>query len=158
MRALATVFNHFSVRWQRRFMTAAHSKFVVGVAGLGVDEQGRVLLARHRFGSPPWRLLGGFIARAERLEEALWREIHEETGLEAEIGPLLEASTGRRWAHVELVYLFRLRGGAQRTSGEIAEIAWFSPQDLPPVRADQRELIGRHAERAVEWARSGSRA
>jgi 8-oxo-dGTP diphosphatase len=158
VRALATVFNRFPIRWQRRFMTAAHAKFVVGVAGLGVDRAGRVLLARHRFGSPPWRLLGGFIARAERLEEALRREIREETGLEAEIGPLLEASTGQRWARVELVYLYRVTGGAERLSGEVAELGWFAPEALPRLRADQRELIARHAERAREWLRSAAHA
>jgi 8-oxo-dGTP diphosphatase len=156
MRALAAVFNRFPVRWQRRFMTAAHTKFVVGVAGLGVDASGRVLLARHRFGSPPWRLLGGFIARAERLEAALGREIAEETGLDVEIGPLLEASTRERWAQVELVYLYRVTGGRERLSGELAEIRWFSADALPQVRPDQRELIARHAARAAEWVRSAS--
>ncbi|HEX4743719.1 MAG TPA: NUDIX domain-containing protein [Candidatus Limnocylindria bacterium] len=153
MRALATVFNRFPVRWQRRFMTAAHQTFLVGVVGIGVDADGRVLLARHRFGSPRWRLLGGFIARAERLEDALRREIEEETGLRVEIGPLLEAEAGYRWARIELVYAYRVTGGAERLSGELAELRWFPPGDLPEVRADQRGLIERHTARALAWLR-----
>ena len=153
MRALATVFNRFPVRWQRRFMTAAHQTFLVGVVGIGVDAEGRVLLARHTFGSPRWRLLGGFIARAERLEDALRREIEEETGLRVEIGPLLEAEAGYRWARIELVYAYRVTGGAERLSGELAELRWFLPGDLPEVRADQRGLIERHTARAVAWLR-----
>jgi ADP-ribose pyrophosphatase YjhB (NUDIX family) len=155
MRALAAVFNLFPVRWQRRFMTAAHERFLVGVVGIGVDERGRVLLARHTFGSPRWRLLGGFIARAERLEDALRREIEEETGLSVEIGPLLEAAAGYRWARIELVYAYRLAGGAERLSGEISELRWFPPDELPDVRADQRGLIERHAVRAAEWRAAG---
>lgn len=153
MRVLAVVFNRFPVRWQRRFMTASHQKFLVGVVGIGVDVEGRVLLARHTFGSPRWRLLGGFIERAERLEEALRREIEEETGLVVEIGPLFEAEAGYRWARIELVYPYRVTGGTERLSGELAELRWFRPADLPEVRADQRGLIERHGPRAAEWLR-----
>lgn len=154
MRAVAAVFNRFPVRWQRRFMTAAHQKFLVGVVGIGVDAEGRVLLARHTFGSPRWRLLGGFIARAERLEEALRREIEEETGLQVEVGPLFEAEAGYRWARIELVYPYRVTGGTERLSGELAELRWFPPNALPDVRADQRGLIERHRDRAVAWLRA----
>jgi len=156
MRALAKVFNVFPVRWQRRFMTASHQRFLVGVVGIGVDTNGRVLLAKHRFGSPRWRLLGGFIEQAERLDDALRREIGEETGLQAEVGPLLEAEAGYRWARIELVYPYRLSGGDQRLSGELEELRWFHPDSLPDIRADQRGLIERHSARALEWARAGT--
>jgi len=155
MRVLALVFNAFPVRWQRRFMTAAHERFLVGVTGLGVDAQGRVLLARHRFGAPQWRFLGGFLGRRERVEDALAREIREETGLSIEVGPLLEVVTGFRWARVELVFAFRLVGGAEALTAEVAELGWFPPDALPDVRADQRGLIERHTDRAREWADRG---
>src|SRR5438445_6552785 len=90
MRLLAVLFNAFPVRWQRRFMTAAHDRFLVGVTGLGIDATGQVLLARHRFGAPQWRFLGGFLHPRERVEDALSREIREETGLAVEVGPVLE--------------------------------------------------------------------
>jgi len=155
MRVLALVFNAFPVRWQRRFMTAAHERFLVGVTGLGVDAQGRVLLARHRFGAPQWRFLGGFLGRRERVEDALAREIREETGLSIEVGPVLEVVTGFRWARVELVFAFRVIGGAEALTAEVAELGWFPPDALPDVRADQRGLIERHTDRAREWADRG---
>lgn len=153
MRALAVIFNAFPVRWQRRFMTAAHDRFLVGVAGLGIDADGRVLLARHRFGAPQWRFLGGFLARGESVEEALAREIREETGLAVEVGPILQVVTGYRWQRVELVFAYRVTGGRQALSEEVAEIRGFDPADLPEVRADQRGHIERHAATAVAWAR-----
>ena len=153
MRALALVFNAFPVRWQRRFMTAAHQRFLVGVVGVGVDAEGRVLLARHRFGAPQWRFLGGFLAPKERVEDALRREIHEETGLEIEVGPVLEVVNGYRWQKVELVFAYRVTGGTQRLTDEVAELRGFPPNDLPNVRADQRGLIERHAAAAAAWAR-----
>jgi len=152
MRVLALLFNAFPVRWQRRFMTAAHERFLVGVTGLGVDPQGRVLLARHRFGAPQWRFLGGFLGRRERVEDALAREIREETGLAIEVGPVLEVVTGFRWARVELVFAFRVTGGTEALTAEVAELGWFPTDALPDVRADQRGLIERHTDRAREWA------
>jgi len=153
MRALARLFNAFPVRWQRRFMTAAHDRFLVGVTGLGIDARGRVLLARHRFGAPQWRFLGGFLAPRERVEDGLVREIREETGLRIEVGPILEVVTGYKWARVELVFAYRVTGGTETLSGEVAELAWFAPDALPDVRADQRGMIERHAGDAMAWRR-----
>lgn len=152
MRLLATVFNSFPVRWQRRFMSAANDRFLVGVTGLGIDAQGRVLLARHRFGAPEWRFLGGFLHPRERVEDALAREILEETGLVVEIGPILEVVTGHRWQRVELVFAYRVTSGSVRLTDEVAELRGFPASELPPVRADQRGLIERHAAAAIAWA------
>jgi len=153
MRLLAVVFNAFPVRWQRRFMTAAHDRFLVGVTGLGVDGDGKVLLARHRFGAPQWRFLGGFLHPRERVEDALAREIREETGLIVDVGPVLEVVTGYRWERVEIVFAYRVSSGSAALTSEILELRSFAPDQLPEVRADQRGLIERHAGPAIEWAR-----
>lgn len=135
-------------------MTAAHERFLVGVTGLGIDTEGRVLLARHRFGAPEWRFLGGFLSRKERVEDALLREVSEETGLSIEVGPVLEVVTGYRWQRVEVVFAYRVIGGAPLLTEEIAELRGFDPDQLPEVRADQRGLIERHAAAAQAWARA----
>jgi 8-oxo-dGTP diphosphatase len=154
MRGLALLFNRFPVRWQRRFMTVAHDQFLVGVVGLGIDDQGRVLLALHRFGAPQWRFLGGFLGKRERVQDALAREIAEETGLVIEVGPVLEVVTGFRWQRVELVFAFRVTGGTLALTDEVAELRWCAIDALPEVRADQRGMIERHAGAAAAWARS----
>jgi ADP-ribose pyrophosphatase YjhB (NUDIX family) len=154
IRALAVVYNSLPVRWQRRILDQTQPRFLVGVVGLGVDDEGRVLLARHRFGAPQWRFLGGFLAPRERLEDALAREVREETGLDIEVGPILEANQGYRWKRVELVYAYRPRGGVERLSSEVIELRAFDPADLPEVRADQRGIIERRARQAAEWARA----
>jgi len=143
-RALALLYNALPVRWQRRILDRTQTRFLVGVVGLGVDHNGQVILARHRFGAPEWRFLGGFLSAREGLEDALAREVREETGVEIEVGPILEANQGYRWQRVEIVYAYRPIGG----------IRAFDPADLPDVRADQRGIIERRAARAAEWAKS----
>jgi len=152
MRLLAVVFNSFPVRWQRRFMSAANDRFLVGVTGLGIDDKGQVLLARHRFGAPQWRFLGGFLHPRERVEDALAREILEETGLIVEVGPILEVVTGYRWERVELVFAYRVTSGSVVLTDEVAELRGFPAAELPEVRADQRGLIERHAAASIAWA------
>jgi 8-oxo-dGTP pyrophosphatase MutT (NUDIX family) len=151
-RLLASVFNAVPVKWQRRILDRTQSRFLVGVVGLGVDPKGHVILARHRFGAPEWRFLGGFLSPREGLEDALAREIREETGIEIEVGPILEANQGYRWQRVELVYAYRLLGGTERLSAELVEVRAFDPSDLPDVRADQRGIIERRAREAADWA------
>ena len=153
MRALALVWNLFPARWQRRFLDASHDRFLVGVVGLGVDDEGRILLARHRFGSPQWRFLGGVLKRAEGVEDALTRELREETKLTIEIGPIVEVVTGHRWQHVDVVMTYRVTGGTPALSGEVAELRGFPVDDLPAMRADQRGIVERHGLGAIEWAR-----
>jgi ADP-ribose pyrophosphatase YjhB (NUDIX family) len=153
MRALAFVFNHFPVRWQRRFLDASHDRFLVGVVGLGIDGEGHILLARHRFGSPQWRFLGGVLKRSEGVEDALAREIREETSLDIEIGPILEVVTGHRWQHVDILMAYRVVGGEPALSAEVAALQGFAATELPAMRADQRGMVERHGAHAAVWAR-----
>src|SRR5207248_2254964 len=134
-RLLAVVYNALPVRWQRRILDRTQARFVVGVVGLGVDPNGHVILARHRFGAPEWRFLGGFLSPRERLEDALAREVREETGVEIEVGPILEANQGYRWQRVEIVYDYRPIGGIERLSGGLDELRGFGHADLPGVCA-----------------------
>lgn len=153
MRVLALVFNRVPVRWQRRILDRTQPRFLVGVVGLGVEPDGRVILARHRFGAPQWRFLGGYLHPRERVEDALRREVAEETGLAIEVGPLLEVGTGHRWQHVDLVFAYRIVGGAMRLTDELSALERFGPAELPAMRADQRGVVDRHREAAVAWAR-----
>jgi ADP-ribose pyrophosphatase YjhB (NUDIX family) len=53
------------------------------------DEDQKVLLVRQALGLRLWTLPGGKVKRGESLVKALKRELHEETGLQAQIGSLL---------------------------------------------------------------------
>jgi 8-oxo-dGTP pyrophosphatase MutT (NUDIX family) len=152
-RLLAKIYNSVPIELQRRILDRAHPRFLVGVNGLGVGPAGTVILARHRFGAPQWRLLGGFIQRDESLQDALRREVAEETGLRIEVGPLFEANTGHRWSRVEAIYAYRVVGGHVALSGELLEVREFPPDALPAMRADHRGIVERYLAAASAWAR-----
>lgn len=117
---------------QWRLLWLTNAKFMMGVAGVVLDDHGRVLLLRHRFWpKDTWGLPGGYAHSSERFEQALAREVREETGLEVEPGALLELVSGYR-LRAELYFLGRVVGGSLRPDGrEVIEARFFALDALP---------------------------
>ena len=156
MARLAPVWRALPPRLQWGLMWLGTAKFSLGVTGIVFDAGGRVLLLRHTFRRRyPWGLVSGWVNRGERLEDALRREVDEETALRVRVGPLFRVRKDRLHLAVEAVYLCRLEGGVFRASNEITAIDWRRPEDLPPgVHPDHGPLI-RDAARAVAAAPDG---
>jgi len=107
-----------------------HGDPVQVVQGVVLSEQGVLLAVRSSLRG--WELPGGHGRRGETPEAALAREIHEETGVDVEVGPLVGTyrRTGFR-PHVALVYRCRPTGGAPRPSVETPLVRWWDPAALP---------------------------
>lgn len=122
----------------------AHHKFIIGVAGVILDEQGCILLQRHRFWKEgSWGLPSGYAEKGETLEETLCREVREETGLAIEVTKLLRIVSGYR-LRLEVHFVGRLKeGGALKLDPkEVIEVAWFAVDDLPAgLLPSHREII-----------------
>lgn len=119
------------IQW--RILWLVHDKFIIGVAGVIVDEQQRVLLLKHRYRSPEmmWGLPSGYANRGETLEETLMREVREETGFEIDITSLLKIKSGFR-LRFEAYFLARWRGGELKLDGnEVLDAQFFEPEQLP---------------------------
>jgi ADP-ribose pyrophosphatase YjhB (NUDIX family) len=106
-----------------------------------VDEEGRVLLAR-RAGAVfhgYWDLPGGFLDEGEHPLDALRRELREETGLDVEPGDFIGIWMDRYGddadarATLNLYWTARVLGGDAKAADDVSELAWFRPDQLPPV-------------------------
>jgi 8-oxo-dGTP diphosphatase len=90
-----------------------------------------VLLSRRR-DLRGWELPGGNPIPGESPEQALRREVFEETGIDVEVGPL--CGVYRRTGflpHRARVYHCRPLGGVLRPSQETPQVAWCSAAALP---------------------------
>ena len=145
---LAVVWRGAPARLKRAGVWLTQPRFTVTAGAVVSDERGRVLLLRHvlRKGSG-WGLPGGFLKASEQPEEAVRRELREETGLELDTVELAFVRTLPRVRQVEVIFRGSMRAaalGRLRKGFEIDRAEWFDLRGLPEgVGADQRRLIER---------------
>jgi 8-oxo-dGTP pyrophosphatase MutT (NUDIX family) len=85
-------------------------------------------------------LPGGSLEYGEHPEEAVLREVWEETGLNVDVGRLLLINTWRP-DRVGMYYLCKVTGGEFRPNEEVSEFAYFSLDNLPDIRPVDFDMI-----------------
>lgn len=115
---------------RQKIVRLTQSKFTVSAAALVTNEKREILLLDHvlRIGSG-WGFPGGFVNRGEQIEQALKREILEETCLELENVKLLRVQTINR--HIEMIFSASTKGKVKINSREIKSYGWFTVESLP---------------------------
>lgn len=143
----------------QNFIRAALSDtFLVGVMGVVIDPEEKVLLVRHSYKREhEWGLPGGSIKRGEEFEHALYREIKEETGIEVNVGPLLQVFAPVEKPVVDCVFTCSPQFPQQPKpdGGEILEARFFSWGQYP-VSLTIEESIA--IEKAYQLRRGEARA
>jgi len=125
------------------------SRFTVTAGAGGTDEQGRVLLLKHRFrAGSGWGIPGGFLHPGEQPEEAVRRELREEIGLEVETLEVTFVRTLGNYNQVEIIFRCHSRQNPGSDplprNREVSCAAWFAADALPQgLSRDQRRLLER---------------
>lgn len=133
-----------SLRWWT--LHRSNDRFLIGVLGMVVDSEDRVLLLEHRFRVPwRWGLPGGFVRRGESLEASLRRELMEEIGLEVDVeAEPFDVELTVRSGHLSATFLARPRQLPSelriQDKAEILDGEFFGPGDIP------NGLYPRHAQ------------
>lgn len=118
---------------------------ILGISVIARDENERVLLVRHSYGSGRWALPGGGRGRNEDPESCARREMREELGCELIELALFEISYRKihRASDRSHVFTARLNGKPRPDGREIIEAEWFAldslPSDLVPTSRLQLE-------------------
>ena len=102
-----------------------------------VVRDGRLMLTRRA--RPPyegmWDVPGGFVEPLEHPEQAVRRELFEETGLEIAVGPLIGIFTDVYGedgvATFNLYYAASVLSGEERSADDVSEIGWFELAEIP---------------------------
>ena len=128
---------------------AAHAevRMIEVVAGVITDARGRILLARRTEGrdlAGLWEFPGGKREPGESAEAALIRELHEELGIDVELGAPLIA-VPQQYPHkrlrLDVRMIARWRGTAKGHEGQA--LAWVPPHKLPqyPMPPADRPVV-----------------
>ena len=99
----------------------------VSVAAMVHDGKGKILLV-----NSPWRgweYPGGLIEPGETFEEALRREIREESGVEVEIERFVGICKNLEKNIVNIDFVCRYVSGELTTSEESTEVIWATPEE-----------------------------
>ena len=125
---------------------------IVAVGAVIVDGD-RVLLVK-RANEPlkgEWSLPGGAVEIGETLERALVREAREETGLDVEVGPVVDVldrivrdAAGRVEYHYVIIdYLCRPRSSIAASGSDADDVRWAGVDELaalaPHASGDERD-------------------
>ncbi len=111
---------------------------VPAVAALVINHENRLLLVKR--GVEPakgmWCLPGGFLEIDESIEEAVLRELEEETGVQGEISGLVDFFS-QRSPHYGAILLFgytvTMTGGTIKAGFDAEAVEFFDRDALPPI-------------------------
>jgi 8-oxo-dGTP diphosphatase len=136
-----------------------------GVSGVVHNDAGQVLLAR-RSDNGRWSLPAGLIDPGEQPADAVLREIHEETGVHAEIIRIGGVAThpvvypnGDTCEYLNVWFRCRAVGGDARVNDdESTQVGWFAADELPDLDdwATLRLTTAHHPDHPAWYAAPGT--
>ena len=116
------------------------TSFTVSAAAVVTNADGKVLLLDHLLRpASGWGLPGGFVNAGEQPDDAVKREVKEETGIDLANVRLLRVRTLKR--HIEIIFTARGIGEPAVQSREITDARWFHVNEMPGEMALDQQFI-----------------
>lgn len=112
-----------------------HRPHSVSVAGIVVNDEGKVLVIRRRDNNH-WEPPGGILEINETFEEGVRREVHEETGIWVTVDRLTGVYKNMRRGIVALVFRCTPEAGVVTTTDESCDVQWMSLEEVGHAMTD----------------------
>ncbi len=110
----------------------------VPAAAVVIVQDGKILLVKRAIEPKKglWSLPAGFVEIDETVRACAVRELKEETGLDVELDGLIDATSvfdDPRYVCLLIVFSGHVLGGELVAGDDAAEVAYFGPDELPPI-------------------------
>ncbi|TWT00218.1 NUDIX domain-containing protein [Planomicrobium sp. CPCC 101079] len=110
----------------------------LGAAGLVVNSRKEWLVVKKRYGGlkGKWSLPAGFVAASETIDQAVLREVKEETGMDCNVLGMIGFRSGVIRGEISdnmAIFLLEAKNeqqNLQAQESELFEAAWKSPEEL----------------------------
>ena len=112
-----------------------------------IIKDGKILLVKRK--NDPfkgkWALPGGFVEYGEKTEDAVAREVLEETGLKTTvdktIGVYSDPNRDPRGHTITVVYKLDVKGGELKSGDDASDAKFFDVNQLPELSFDHDKII-----------------
>ena len=98
-----------------------------------------------------WALPGGFVEYEEKTEEAVVREVFEETGLKTKIRGLVgvysDPKRDPRGHTITVAYVLEVSGGRLKAGDDASDVKFFKVNKLPVLSFDHNVIINEAVQR-----------
>jgi len=123
-----------------------HKSPALTVDGIFIQDRKILLIKRkHQPFKGQWALPGGFVEYGETTEDAVIREMFEETGLKTKIRHLVgvysDPHRDTRGHTVSVVYSLEICNGEMKSGNDAADVDFFDVNELPSLSFDHAQII-----------------